>query len=101
MYILKKDGSAIYNLEKAETVCISSSGIIIKFVSGSSSNLGKYDSGEDCKTALEIILDAINLGRSNGIRCPSDAQVKTRRLQTEPVRNRHISGKKTKGHGGS
>lgn len=101
MYILRKDGVAIHNLEKAETICISNSGLCIKFSNGASSSLGKYESVEDCKVALEIIMDAINLGRSNAIRCPSDEQINARRTQTEPVRNRNMQGKKTKGHGGS
>lgn len=102
MLVVSKEKSETYNLEKAERIYIGFDKPVVKIVTGSTraGNLGEYDSFEKAKKAFEILMQRASTGRSNVIFMPNDPEVDAK-LHEERQRPQHISGKKTKGHGGS
>lgn len=101
MYVVSKTKNEVYNFEKVERIYVGSDNIV-KIVIGSTraGYLGEYDSFEKAKAALEILMQRANTGRSSVIFMPDDLEIDAK-LHEEKQRVHHISGKKTKGHGGS
>ena len=103
MLIVSKECSEIYNLAHITNFYIGSDGTTIKASAGTTRGgiLGKYNSFEETKTALKIMLCRINKKDNEVVYMPNDNDVNTVIKSTPECKHHHISGKKTKGHGGS
>lgn len=62
--------------------------------------LGRYRTEEETKVAYSMLINGIELGRTV-FRMPSDEEVKIKINSIPAKKQRHITGKKTKGHGAS
>lgn len=100
MIIVSKDGRGIINIQNVTTLYIGRDDCSIKadYVSGGGCQIGRYNSREEAIAALGIIVD--DMQRSEIVHVPDDASVRAR-LDRNDQRNHHVTGKKTKGHGGS
>lgn len=100
MYILSKDQRSIINMEQITVVYIGSDNCTVKadYQNGKGCQLGRYNSEEETKIAMNIIAE--NVGKIEMCEMPTDEAVRARSNLREQ-KNHHISGKKTKGHGGS
>lgn len=101
MFILSNDKRAISNTEHMNAIFIGSDELSIKadYTNGHGNMLGRYQSQTECKVVLEMIAEAI--GKTDLFEMPSSETVRTKLMQQSENRQRHITGKKTKGHGGS
>lgn len=102
MFIVSKEHNDVYNQSSITNIYIGSDGTSIKVSAGSTTRggiLGKYNSYEEAKKALEIILECIAKNNMEVIYMPQDKEVKDKMQAKEAYH--HITGKKTKGHGGS
>lgn len=100
MFIVSKDRKAIINLEQVATMYIGSDGCSVKadYRSGNGCQLGRYNSEKEARKAMSIVAD--NIGKTEVCLMPDDNTIKARlNLDGQPYH--HITGKKTKGHGGS
>lgn len=101
MIIANKDHNDAYNLRHVTNLYIGSDGRSVKCSAGSTTRggiLGKYGSYDETRKALDILLDRIDKG-GNVIYMPDDSEV-TDGMKSKQAYH-HITGKKTKGHGGS
>lgn len=100
MFILSKDNRSIINMEQITVVYIGSDNCTIKadYQNGKGCQLGRYNSEEETKIAMSIIFESV--GKTEICVMPTDEAVRAKSNLREQ-KNHHISGKKTKGHGGS
>lgn len=99
MYIVSKDKRSIINLEQVTAIYIGSDGCSIKCdYKNNGCQLGRYNSDKEAKKAIEIIAERI--GKADICTMPDDNAVKAK-MNLEGRNYHHITGKKTKGHGGS
>lgn len=100
MFIVSKDKKAIVNADSTTVIYVGSDGITIKadFSNGRGCQLGRYDSLEECKKALEMM--AKEIGKVDTFQMPESAAIKAEIVKNETSWH-HATGKKTKGHGGS
>ena len=99
---MSKSKDNIFNFEYAENIFIGANGTIIKirFNSGYDWKLGAYDTERDAKIALCIILNKIR-SNHNFIEMPTEKDIQAYVVSLGIEKPRHITRKKTKGHGGS
>lgn len=102
MFIVSKDGMAVINTEQVSAVYISSEtpNIRAETVNGKMWNIGRYDSRENAQAALGILAERIRSGKDMAVFVPHDRDIQAIRAQ-EDQKYHHMTGKKTKGHGGS
>lgn len=102
MIVVSKEKTEAYNLDKAERIYIGFDKAVLKIVIGSTraGNLGEYGSFEKAKKAFEILMQKASIGRNEVIFMPDDSEVDAKLHEIKQIAH-HISGKKTKGHGGS
>ena len=99
MFIVSKDRKAIINLEQVTTMYIGSDSCSIKCdYKNNGCQLGRYNSDKEAKKAMEIIAESI--GKTDVCFMPDDNTIKAK-MNLEEQKYHHITGKKTKGHGGS
>ena len=100
MFIMSKDGMTVVNAENMASVYIGLETKTVRadMVGGSRYKLGEYDSLEQAKIALDIVSRAMHTG-SNLCKFPSDSDVKAHVGHIE--KNKSVTGKKVKSHGGS
>lgn len=104
MIIVNKDHNDAYNTSHVTNIYIGSDGCSVKVSAVSTTRggiLGKYNSYDDTRKAFEILMREINKAENEVIYMPSDEGLteKIKAMPKQPVHN--ITGKKTKGHGGS
>lgn len=102
MYIVSKDQNESYNSDHIINIFIDSGNCAIKVVAGSTTRggvLGKYKTQDEMTKAFEILLDEMSRADTNVIYMPTDSKVADKLRVRETYH--HITGKKTKGHGGS
>lgn len=100
MYIINKSKTQILNLEQITVIYIGADDVSIKanFATGSGCQIEKYDSLTEAAMALEMLGKAI--GRNEVFFFPDSKALKAKIQEGKQVTH-HITGKKTKGHGGS
>lgn len=100
MYIVSKDERSIVNAEQITSIYIGADGCTIKadFENGKGCQIGRYMSEKACRIAIKILAE--DSVRNSVCRMPTDAAINAR-ISLEEVKAHHISGKKTKGYGGS
>lgn len=104
MIIVNKEHNEAYNLTHIVNIYIGSDGTSIKVSAGGTTRggiLGKYNSFKETQLALEIMLERIKKADCEVLYMPSDEEVSGRIKSTPADVYHHITGKKTKGHGGS
>lgn len=101
MYIVNKNKTQIVNLNQVTVIFIGADECSIKadFPTGKGCQIAKYESREAAIVAMEMLGKAI--GRTDAFFFPSDEYLQTKILEQESRQTHHITGKKTKGHGGS
>ena len=103
MIIVNKDRDEAYCLNHIVNFYIASDANAIKAVAGNFTRggiLGKYNSYAETKKAYEIMLERISKCGTEILYMPSDDEVRSRMREGKDTYH-HITGKKTKGHGGS
>ena len=100
MFILSKDNRSIINMEQITVVYIGSDNCTIKadYQNGKGCQLGRYNSEEETKIAMSIISESV--GKTEICVMPTDEAVRAK-CNLREQKSHHVSGKKTKGHGGS
>lgn len=100
MYIISKDGNSIVNMDHVTSIYIGADGCTVKadFANGKGCQLGRYNSAQECQIAVEMVAE--NLEKMKNSCLPSDSVVSAK-LRLVRQEQHHISGKKTKSHGGS
>lgn len=100
MYIISKDRGSIINLAQSTSIYVGADGCSIKadFGNGKGCQIGRYNSVEEARSAIEIMSGSI--GKTEVLYMPNDEAVRAR-LSIAEKKQHHIAGKKTKGHGGS
>ncbi len=100
MYIVSRDKKSVINTEQITSIYVGADGCTVKadFVNGKGCQIGRYNSEKECQTAIEII--AGNFGMTEACFMPENSAINAK-LNTGESKLHHISGKKTKGHGGS
>lgn len=75
--------------------------LAVSFMSGITSKISVYSSEIEAKKAIEMIAEQMTTGKTTVIRVPTAEEVRTRLKNTRLLTEHHVTGKKTKGHGGS
>lgn len=100
MFIVSKNRKTIVNAEHITAVFTGSDNCSIKvdFQNGKGCQLGRYDSENAAQTAIEMLAE--NISKAGVYYMPANDAVKAK-INFGVQKQYHISGKKTKGHGGS
>lgn len=100
MYIINKSKTQFLNLEQVSILYIGTDNVSIKadFANGKGCQVARYDSHSEALTALEMLGKAAE--RNKVFFFPDDKEIKAKMI-VEKQKVHHITGKKTKGHGGS
>ena len=101
MFMVSKDKKAIINMQQVSNIYIGADVCTIKvdYENGRGCQIGRYTSEKEALVAMEIITEKMNKGEICEV--PDDDAVRERILSNTERPWHHISGKKTKGHGGS
>ena len=75
--------------------------LAVSFMSGITSKISVYSSEVEAKKAIEMIAEQMEIGKLIVIRVPTAEEVRTRLKHTHLLTEHHVTGKKTRGHGGS
>lgn len=102
MIIISKDKKHIINFDYVTDIFIGSNEVSIKinFSNSKGCELERYCNQEDTNVAMEMLCDAISR-KASKFEMPTEKQIQAKIVQYHDTLSRHISGKKTKGHGGS
>lgn len=103
MFIVNKQRSETFNLSLATNIYIGATGCAIKIATGPTARggiLGEYDTYEETTAAFLMLIKGIE-GEERVFRMPSDMEVREKNKAHQAEKYHHITGKKTKGHGGS
>lgn len=100
MFIVNKAKTQIINMDQVTALYVGSDGRSIKvdFGNGRGCQVTQYSTGEEAVEAIGQLAGAI--GKTEVFFFPDDDKVRER-LKISEQRYHHITGKKTKGHGGS
>ncbi len=100
MYIVNKDRTQIINMEHVTAIYIGADGCSAKadLINGKGCQIIRYNSHEEVVMALEML--GTSIGKTEVFFFPEDNKVQEK-LRLEEQKYHHITGKKTKGHGGS
>lgn len=75
--------------------------VVLGLTNGQISKFKEYNTEQEASEAIAMLAEAIRLGKSELFEMPDSETVKNH-IQRMPLKKaHHISGKKTKGHGGS
>lgn len=102
MIIVNKDRNDAYNMDHVTNIYIGADGCSIKASAGSATRggiLGKYGSYELAGKAFQILMESIEKEDKKVLYMPDDSDVHGKMQMKQTYH--HITGKKTKGHGGS
>lgn len=100
--IISKDRTQIINTQYVSAIYIAGEGTTIRceMSNGKPWNIGKYNSQKEAETAINILMERVKI--DNFAVVPSDEEVKAKiNTYADDLQRHHITGKKTKGHGGS
>lgn len=100
MIIVNKDGTSIINFEQVESIFIGDASIKANLKSGKGTQLGFYGSITEAKIVMQILTEKIATG-VDCIKMPQDKEIETKVNSGIYTRQRSMTGKKAKGHGGS
>lgn len=100
MFLVSKDKNSIVNMSQITVIYLGADNCTIKadYQNGKGCQLGRYNSEKEAKTAIDIVADS--MVKTEVCFMPQDSEVGAKINIVEP-KPHHISGKKTKGHGGS
>ena len=100
MFIVNKGKTSIVNMSQVTVVYLGADNCTVKadYQNGNGCQLGRYNSEAAARKAIEII--ASGVGKSEICFMPDDNSINAK-INIGEQKSHHISGKKTKGHGGS
>lgn len=102
MIIVNKEHNDAYNVNHITNIYVSSDGYSIKAATDGATRggiLGKYNSYDESRKAFEIVMNKLSRNDADVVYMPQDSEVKEKGYTNTSYH--HITGKKTKGHGGS
>lgn len=102
MIIVNKEHNDAYNVNHITNIYVSSDGCSIKAATDGATRggiLGKYNSYDESKKAFEIIMNKLSRNGAIVVYMPQDSEIKEKGYANASYHR--ITGKKTKGHGGS
>lgn len=106
MVIVSKNKDILINLEHTKNIYKGADNCTLKANFGNTDGcqLSRYNSPDEMQIAMEMLIDAI--GKREVFIMPSDDEVKAKLKAKAGAKGigenqHHITGKKTKGHGGS
>lgn len=102
MFLISTDKKSIVNMDAVSVIYIGSNETSIKvdYKSGNGSQIGKYNSAQECKIALSILSKKMKDERIVILEMPTAEMIKAELAKAETPWH-HATGKKTKNHGGS
>lgn len=100
MFIVSKDKNSIINTEQITAIFVGADNCTVKadYQNGKGCQLGRYNSEAAAHMAVEIVANSI--GKTEVCFMPDDNSINAK-ISIGEQKPHHISGKKTKGHGGS
>lgn len=100
MFIVSKDKKSIINAGEVTSIYVGADGCTIKadFCNGKGCQLARYSSEKSSQVAIDIL--ANSFGKSDVCFMPEDSSINAK-LNFVEQKYHHVTGKKTKGHGGS
>lgn len=100
MFIVNKNKSSIVNMSQITVMYLGADNCTVKadYQNGNGCQLGRYNSEAAARMAMEIV--ANSMGKTEVCFMPEDSAVNAK-INLVEQKQHHISGKKTKGHGGS
>lgn len=98
MFVVDKNRAAIINMNNVGCMYISEGSIKASYTSGSGSQVARYNTPREAEEALKMLAESI--GKSEVFFFPDDEAVRVR-IAASGQKYHHVTGKKTKGHGGS
>jgi len=100
VFIVSKDKNSIVNMSQMTVVYLGSDNCTIKadYQNGKGCQLGRYNSEAAARTAIDIV--ANSMGKMEVCFMPDENSVNAK-INFAEQKQHHITGKKTKGHGGS
>ncbi len=101
MILVSKDHNDAYNIDHITNIYIGSDGQSIKAATDSGTRggiLGKYNTYDETRKAFEMIMDKLS-ANALVVYMPKDSEIKEKGTYNAP--HHHITGKKTRGYGGS
>lgn len=108
MLIVNKDNGDVFNSEYIIRIYTNyakgEATVKAVFHDGAKASLGRYNTRENAKGALQLLLKAADLGRSSVFYMPNEDSVKADRIgqgHREQSQTHHATGKKLRRHGGS
>lgn len=102
MYVLNKKRNEIVKIDISGRIFIKDSTICCGRVDEKPSYLGDYESEGQARFVLKILFDALGNSRNAIFEMPLETDIKAQIANRIPdVERHHVTGKKTKGHGGS
>lgn len=103
MFIYNRKTNKIFNLNAVANIFVGREGdsVSLGLTSGQISKFKEYNSEQEAREAIAMLADTIRVGKSEIFTMPESEELKQRIQQMPLEQKHHISGKKTKGHGGS
>lgn len=101
MFIVNKDETNFVNLNEIENIFIGNNSIKANMKSGKGMQLGAYNTIDDTKIAMNILLDKISTNSKIFIKMPNDKEIQAKILLKPIQKQTSLKGKKAKGYGGS
>lgn len=104
MIIVNKERNEAFNIANITNIYIGADNGGLKAVTTGVTrcgNLGKYNTCEETKEAFLMLMEKLEKNNGTVVYMPQEEEVRLR-MRNKPLPARHhITGKKTKGHGGS
>lgn len=102
MYVLSKKRSEIVKIDISGRIFVRGNSVCCGGADEKPLYLGDYESEEQARMALRLLFESLKNQRSTVFEMPLERDVKARVANLIPdLERHHVTGKKTKGHGGS
>ncbi len=99
MIVVNKQRTSLINMDHVSCIYMGVDGSLkANCTAGGSCQIARYNTPEEGETALAMLIESI--GKTEVFYCPSDEAV-CARIAASGQKYHHVTGKKTKGHGGS
>lgn len=99
MIVVNKQRTSLINMDHISCVYMGVDGSLkANYAAGDGCQIARYNTPAEGEMALAMLIESI--GKTEVFYCPSDETVRAR-IAASGQKYHHITGKKTKGHGGS
>ncbi len=103
MFLYGKQKNTIINLDVIKDIFLGreEGSVAISFKNGSTTKFVQYNSEVEAKEAISMLAERLAVSNRMVVNMPELEEVKIRLRNTPLSSSHHVTGKKTKGHGGS